>query len=542
MARMFPEKVPPGMDSEAERHLFELFREEFSDDFVIFSQVQWLGRRRSGGAADGEADFVVAHPRYGVLVLEVKGGGIRHDAQAGKWYSTDRKGTEHEIKDPFGQAKRSMYALRDKLREADCTRGHDYPLTYAVAFPDCYIDEDLGTEGPRDIIIDASKVKQLKPSVIDAFRFRAEKVEPLGDEAMEGLVQLLGRSWQIETTVGHAIEEQERLIRFLTEEQFQVLDLLGSQRRALISGCAGSGKTMLSMEKAKRLAREGQRVLLTCYNQNLGNWIASQVEGDRIEARRFLALCKHYADKAGIELEKRPNESEDEFFGRFPDALIDGAETLPDDRFDAIIVDEGQDFEEEWWAALTSLLTDPDDGVLYIFYDDNQRLYGRHAAFPITSPPFHLTRNCRNTRRIHEAVMVFHDSSVTPECLGPDGEPPKHLEFSGNERQGIEEYIDGLIEKQKVAPADIAVLTRRSKDRSAWANPPNRPLWSATWDLAASAGKVLVSTVHAFKGLERPVVIVCELGSLDPEEEANLLYVAFSRAREYLAVVGLKTA
>jgi hypothetical protein len=530
------------MESDAERRLFEQFREEFSDDFLVFSQVQWLARRRTDGAEDGEADFVIAHPRYGALVIEVKGGGIRRDAQTNQWFTTDRDGAEHEIKDPFALARRSMYALRDKIREADCTREHAYPLAYAVAFPDCYVDEDLGPDAPREIIIDATKTRALKQSVIDAFRFKTAEGEPPGEEGMEALVHLIGRSWQIETTVGHTIEEQERLIRLLTEEQYRVLDLLGSQRRALISGCAGSGKTMLSMEKARRLAREGRRVLLTCYNQNLGNWIAGQVADQGIEARRFLSLCKYYADKAGIELEKRPGESDDEFYGRFPDALLDAAEKLPDDRFDAIIVDEGQDFEEEWWAALTSLLADPEDSILYIFYDDNQRLYNRNAAFPITSPAFHLTRNCRNTKRIHQAVMMFHKSDTPPECIGPDGDPPHSLEITGNERRSIEEFIDGLVAKQKVKPGDIAVLTRRSKERSAWAHPPSRPLWTSTWNLAESGGKVLISTVHAFKGLERPAVIVCELGDIDPQDEAHLLYVAFSRAREYLVVAGLPGA
>ena len=127
MARMYPEKIPPGMKSDAERRLFEQFRDEFSDEFLVFSQVHWLARRRSGGATDGEADFVIAHPRYGALVIEVKGGGIRRDAQTGQWFSIDRESAEHEIKDPFDQARRSMYALRDKIREAECTRRHSYP-------------------------------------------------------------------------------------------------------------------------------------------------------------------------------------------------------------------------------------------------------------------------------------------------------------------------------------------------------------------------------------------------------------------------------
>jgi len=118
LARMFPERLPADVESEAERRLFDIFKSDFGDDFAVFSQVRWLARRRGGAAADGEADFVVAHPRYGVLVLEVKGGGIARDAKTGVWTSKDRGGAEHEIKDPLRQSARSMYALRDKLCES----------------------------------------------------------------------------------------------------------------------------------------------------------------------------------------------------------------------------------------------------------------------------------------------------------------------------------------------------------------------------------------------------------------------------------------
>jgi superfamily I DNA/RNA helicase len=362
---------------------------------------------------------------------------------------------------------------------------------------------------------------------------------PPGDDAVEALVGLIGRSWQIETTIGTELDEQQTAIRLLTEQQFAILDLLGSRRRALISGCAGSGKTMLAMEKARRLARSGYRVLLTCFNRNLGNWLAAQVTGDGVVAQRFLSLCAQYAQKAGVPLSKRPGESDDAFYDRLPDALCDALKVLPD-RFDAIIVDEGQDFSEEWWAAMLSLLADPDDGVLYIFYDDNQRLYGGESTFPITDEPYHLSQNRRNTRNIHEAVMMFYQSSVVPECIGPEGRKPHSLQTGpgANEKREVERFIDNLVNDEKVNPGDIAVLTRRARGRSEWGNPVRHPSWSTTWDLAECADKVLVSTIHGFKGLERPVVIVCELQGVDVVTDVELLYVAFSRAREYLVVVG----
>jgi Nuclease-related domain/UvrD-like helicase C-terminal domain len=537
---MYPERLPLDVESEAERRLFHIFRTEFSDDFAVLCGVRWLARERGHGARDGEADFVVAHPKHGVLVLEVKGGGIAKDAKTGRWKSIDRQGKEHEVKDPFQQASRSMYELRQKLREAEPTRDHSYPMCYAVAFPDIFVEGGLGPEAPREIIIDSQDVGSLKQAIIDVFRYRNAAGDPPGDEGIVALLSVLASSWQIETTVGASLQEQESLIRLLTEQQFAVLDMLGRRRRALISGCAGSGKTMLAMEKAKRLAREGYRVLLTCYNQNLSNWMALQFPDDSVEVRRFLSLCRYFAQRAGIELEKTTYESDDSFFGRFPDALMDSLEHVPD-RFDAIIVDEGQDFEEEWWVPLQELLADQDGGILYIFYDDNQRLYTRASSFPISEEPFHLTFNCRNTRQIHDTVMLFHTSDTQTSCLGPEGSPTRFHSFAAgaDERREVEGLIDRLVTEESVSPGDIALLTRRSRERSAWKNPSRRPAWQATWELSDAAGKVLCSSVHGFKGLERPVVVVCELGGIDLAEELELFYVAFSRARELLIAVGL---
>jgi hypothetical protein len=544
MARMYPERLPQDTISDAERRLFDAFREEFSDDWVVFAGARWLARTRKGGARDGEADFVVAHAKYGVLVIEVKGGGIAHDAQAGRWTSTDSGGVVHEIKDPFKQAADNMYDLRRKLAESEVTREFKYPLAYAVAFPDIWADHDLGLEAPREIVFDIPKVRDLKQAVVDAFRHRRgdEHPPPPGEAAVEALVRLIGNSWQIDTTVGASLMGQEHAIRLLTEEQFGVLDLLCRQRRVLITGCAGSGKTMLAVEKAKRLDREGFRVLLTCYNENLAAWMGRQFNGTGVVVMNFHKLCFELARKAGLDPARRSNESDEDFFNRrLPEALFEAAGRLSD-RFDAIIVDEGQDFDASWWLPLQALLEDPDEGMLYIFYDDNQALYDRDMDFPIKVPPFPLTRNCRNTRKIHEAVMLFHDSDVKPDCLGPEGKEPQlyQLGRGADERRTVEELIDRLVKDEHVPQGDIAILTRHRRENTQFRDPPVRSSWSATWDLAEAAGKVVCSTIHAFKGLERPVVIVCGLDDPDPLEQAKLLYVAFSRARSYLVVVGWK--
>jgi hypothetical protein len=536
---MFPERLPHDVQSEAERRVFDAFRDQFSDDWVVFSQVRWLSVNSSSRASDGEADFIVAHPRYGVLVLEVKGGGIAYDAAKSQYTSTDSAGRVHRIKDPFRQASRSKFALIDKLREAPLTNRFQYTVEHGVILPDIFTEGDLGLDAPREIVVDLARMPNLKQAIVDMFRYYGAKRDEIPDIAVEALVDLLGRSWQIEATIGTSIAQQEEVVRLLTEKQFMVLDLLTHQRRALISGCAGSGKTMLAIEKAKRLAREGYRVLLTCFNQNLANWLARVADFEGVEVSTFLSLCARRATDAGLEVQKGSEETDQQFFGRFPYLLLEALEKN-DERFDAIIVDEGQDFEEDWWGALQSLLADPEDGTLYIFFDDNQRLYGRNAPFPIKDAPFPLNQNCRNTKRIHEAVVMFYESEVPPVCLNADGREPHLVNFDGPERPGIESFIADLVTKQNVKPNQIAILTRKSRDRSDWKNPPQNGTWTATWDLADDGDKVLVSTVHGFKGLERPVIIVCELQDVDLQEQRELLYVAFSRAREYLVVVGLE--
>ncbi len=122
-------------------------------------------------------------------------------------------------------------------------------------------------------------------------------------------MELLGRSWNVEARIGAALDEQETQIRQLTEQQFKLLDFLGSRRRALIRGCAGSGKTMIASEKARRLSAAGFRVLFTCFNANLANWAAGQLARCGVEVKHFHRLCFEFAKEAGIGLEQRTGES-----------------------------------------------------------------------------------------------------------------------------------------------------------------------------------------------------------------------------------------
>ena len=239
MAIMFPERLPENVESDAERRLFDEFRRTFSDDFTVFAGVAWLSKRRGRGAFDGEADFIVAHPKHGILVLEVKGGGVEYDAQAGSWHSTDRSGMRHRIKDPVQQARDSMHVLRRKLAEAEPTARYRYPMANAVAFPDTHFELIPSVDTAGETLLDLPKVRELKQSIIDAYRYFSKEEADPGTDALAALTELLGRSWKVEILVGASLDAQETRVRELTEQQYRLLDYLGNRPRALISGCAG---------------------------------------------------------------------------------------------------------------------------------------------------------------------------------------------------------------------------------------------------------------------------------------------------------------
>ena len=164
------------------------------------------------------------------------------------WFSTDRFGHRHKIKNPVAQAKRSKFALKAKLADCDDTRRFDYGLAHAVAFPDGAVGQELGPELPREIVLDMPRVQDLQQSIIDAYQYHHSEPPEPGDAAIDALRGLLAPSWEIKVSkLGARLGESEEQIRQLTEEQFTVLDLLSRQPRALISGAAGTGKTMLAL-------------------------------------------------------------------------------------------------------------------------------------------------------------------------------------------------------------------------------------------------------------------------------------------------------
>jgi len=546
MARMFPEEYreDPESPSEAERILFEGFRRQLPDDFCVFHRRPWHAPNASGSARDGETDFVIAHQELGILVVEAKSGGVARDARSGAWYAVDYGGRRrHPIDNPVEQAMRCQKSLIRRLKGLPGGADRWWTVGHAVSFPEIEFDVDLFEATPQ-IVLDRNDLPYLEEWTRGALRHWAdrERHHPLGPEGMEVLLSLLALSFEIRPLLGQQLHRQEMELARLTVDQYRVLDGLARYRRALICGCAGSGKTMLALEKVRRLAGQGYRPLYVCYNHQLRDSCREHLKNwPNATADNFHGLCRRLAQKAGIRVVEE--ESREYFDRRLPEALLAATKKIPD-RFDAIVVDEGQDFKAGWWRPLQSALKDNRKGILYVFYDDSQNLYVEEPVFPAVDSRYDLTENVRNVRRIHELVARFYRGDRKPTSRAPHGTKPELQVYRTQEEllDAVQETLARFVEEHKVPCASLAVLTGHGREKSAVWRARRFGKYALTDRPEPGAGEVFWSSVHAFKGLERAAVILAEIEPLSHAELETILYVGCSRARVHLAVIASEAA
>jgi hypothetical protein len=539
MARMvpFPMLETP---SAAERRLYEGFLEQLDDSYVVYHGVDWVLDGRSG-PIQGEADFLIAHPVDGILAVEAKGGSLSYDPGTRRWTQTGRSGAHRLDEDPFHQAKDEMHSLVEILSAQPGWERWRPSYGFAVAFPDGRYEHDAHPGAPAALAIDRDDMDRLADRVADIMRSWRHPGRRFGAEGMDALSKALGFRVEIRTPLKLAFNEEDRRIVELTEQQAWVRAFVLNRKRAAVAGPAGSGKTLLAVGVATNLADGGRQTLLTCFNRLLAEDLRERVaERDGIEVQHFHGLCAELAEDAGLELPEANAQPGSEYFERrLPEALGEAARRLGP-RFDAIVVDEAQDFREWWWPALLALHRDPEEGALYLFYDDNQNLYGGELPADNVDgcPP--LPANVRNTRAIADFVSVFYDGIQEPVALGPEGRPPQILGYEDDEGLAhlLGVVVRNLVEEEHLSLQDLVLLTPSGKGKSrlrARERVDGYRLSDRPED-----GVLLATSIHGFKGLEREVVILAELGDKHLEDLRQYLYIGASRAKNELIVLAFE--
>ncbi|OUS30676.1 hypothetical protein A9Q99_05710 [Gammaproteobacteria bacterium 45_16_T64] len=553
MARLIPKVEIDDINVKSERDVARCLVDQLPDDCVIYHSYPWLKTDRNDRGnttiKEGETDFVILIPSHGMLVLEVKGGEIDYDADGRRWSRVLSGGRLKSIQDPFEQASRNTHYLENaiKLRGYQGANSLPFGFGYAVVFPDCEYSGPTPPGSEPVIIFSASDLPYLDRNMKGALTqwIRRDKPVPLSKDDMAKIQQAISPGFKLLPVLFRKVEEQEEKLFRLTSIQLQALEFLAARKRACINGVAGSGKTMLAQAQAIKFADQGLSTLLVCYNKQLVEWINDSIDESykgRITVKHFHGLCYDWCKQAHVPFNP-PSHNSDKFWKETaPENLIDAIDMV-EQRFDAVIVDEGQDFYPNWWVPLEMINSKEEEGAMYVFFDPKQNLYvDQVTSLPALGDPFQLPVNCRNTKLIAEHCSEILEVPVPTREDAPVGIEPVvialDLEFDIKKR--IERYVHEWVNKGKLKAQQVAVLSPNKMSNCSLKGTSKIkgvPLIDNIRDWKDGKG-ILFSTVRGFKGLEADAIILFDV----PEDESfnftkSDYYVACSRAKHLLVVI-----
>lgn len=525
MAKVYPEHREPQFDSE--RRVLASLR-KLDDTWHVFHNIRWQALRRNR-QGDGETDFALFHPRRGILIIEAKGGEV--ELVNGDFVRRRSNGTSDRISSPFEQAADCKRHMSDFLSAEVSGLGQGPRVGHAVAFPHVQIDHDLGPEGPREIILDSADLADIGRS-IHRVTEHWKPAQRLDDQMLARIRQLLLPSVTVKRLLRDEVDDAQAAIIHLTNEQYEVLDAIGGNRQALITGGAGTGKTVLAIERARRLADLGADVLLLCFNRLLGAAIEKEfADQPKVTSGNLHRVIRQVMVDARMVVPDEPAQQwwDSEAVQLFPEAAAEvGFEV------DAVVIDEAQDFHPGWWDPLRLVMRDFRDGWFYVFADEQQALYteGWSAPFDTTAFAYRLTRNCRNTDPIAARVAGIYGSELKARSL--DGPKPKFHVTKGTD-DAVEKILRRLSQllEEGITPAQIQVLstTRRLADHLRGSDVEGIGL------VGTGDDGIAVETVHRFKGLEAPVLLIA-IPHAETDKDRALAYTGVSRAQTVLEVFG----
>jgi hypothetical protein len=564
MARMIPARIDDVDVSAGERRVFGLLAND--PNTKEWTALHSLGLARRTKGPYGEIDFAVIIPGEGLLCLEVKGG--RVSCEAGLWRTMDRHGNIAVLtKSPFQQVRDSMFSLRKAIarrfgEDAPETR---CPIGCGVVLPDV-ICPPVTPEFERQDVIDFDDLRGpiSRPLMRLAHR-RLRDFQPRSGERLpttaqaRSIANFLRPDFELIVAKGVSIGHSEARLLRLTEEQYARLDELEANPRCLFEGAAGTGKTLLALEYARRASSDGAKVGLVCFNRLLGEWLQEQTRDTQITAgtwhgiARRLILGSSAADEF-IDKERHALNSSDvrTLFGElypFYAAIALEEEGAP---FDVLVVDEAQDLcSAPILDALNLAIPGGLAGGRWAVFGDftRQALYGSgdDPLAVLTRYCEHfarakLTLNCRNTRRIAEETALIAGFEKLPFRLSDEtGLPVEHRYWKTRaDLAGLVTDIVSHLVKERTTIDDIVILSPRRLENSSLAGAKtisSFPLVDISRGATGVQSAIKFSTVHSFKGLESPVVIVVDIEEVDTDEPQSLLYVAMSRARSLLVLM-----
>lgn len=537
------EMIPNYIDQEnprlnGERQVFNMLRNSKYDGIALHS----LWQKNQTHKLMGEVDFLLITPN-GLLCIEVKGG-YNIYRKDGVWYSVDRNNSEHKIKNPFKQAQECMYALKKQLKD---TKFKNALVGLAVAFPECYFTGQ-GNDLLTEVLFDASEdnFDAYIKRVYEYWFMRYKETNNftcrnLNENDIKDLKKILRGNFAVIPAMGKELENISNEIIRLTEEQYEHLNNTTEDNdRVMIKGVAGTGKSILAIEKAKQLMSRGLKTAYICFNRNMGN--LAELSIGEIPQGSFVGTIHR------LLLNENSNINVEDSLSDICSDFIKNANIK--EKFDALIIDEAQDLMNYNIIDALSLFLKGglENGKWIILFDPNQNIFQPMESFDETfkflkefcRPAIvSLNVNCRNTKQIAEKVSkITKVESAQYKNINGAEVVLKTFESNNDCISELRKQIQSLL-TGGVKANNIVILSKYKKENSIL-----KDISSLCGFLIKEMNNISYEnknmlkyyTVQSFKGLESDIVFYIDIDGFERARDRMINYVALSRAKSFLYV------
>jgi len=508
------------LKNDEERAVVIACRDRLTDGWFVIPSL----KIRSG--ADHELDVVLLHRDFGVFDLEVKG--HRVWIEGGKL--RDRSGILHP--DPFEQAKSNAFHLRTLLQQLDPKRFAHLQPSYAVAFPNTSaIEGNLPPGIERAQLLLAGDLDDLA----DALETLGAKYTGIGltHADIEWMVHQLCPDVEFSYDPASAARRARARLEQLCGDQVRALERLDANRRVIVTGGAGSGKTRLALAWARRALVRGERVLLVCFNEPLADMMKSYLaDSDDLVMGPFLKVALGLCGLEPDDLEGCSPADVKEYWDITVVGLLHRHWPDIEERFDTIIVDEAQDFSPAWIAQMESLLDPEGPRRIMLVADAEQDVFGRGLRLPGVDDGWtacELVNNCRNTLQIAQILRRVLGGAPAPKH-GPESIGVELVDTTDTDVADVLRHVFTEGTRRGLKPVGTTAVicddtTLRERLRV--------ELGLGTWE--ERANKIPCESVRRLKGTEfDTVILIDEHGDMDRQKQ----YIAISRAVSQLIVLG----
>ena len=536
MAVSFPEE--PELVNSSEKYVYEKLM-SLSDSWHVYANMQQhilLYERVSRG----EIDFILTHPYFGIVLIEVKGHGVV--CKDGTWFRGDKKTKDPytQIEDARGNLNQFLFQnieeLKPIIKDEKDMRKISSSIHTLVVFPFLPDFQNLGMK--------ASKSNTLTQTDLnDVAGYFKDNIPQKDFGSLKGIQEkfkdVVLPNFNTAPLRGLTKNLMDQMMAS-TEEQKVILNaILDNNSHVAVKGPAGSGKTVLAVEAARQAAENGEKVLFLCYNQNLSRFLSNLLsDNPLIEVYSLFGLFA----KININLKDvgTSNLNPSDAAPIIAEIMNDNFDKF-ETSFDVLIIDEAQDYSSLFWPTFDFLT---ENKKWFLFYDTRQAITHSDWDLPKLSnkswTTFPLTKYLRSTKEISQKVLKVYNDEYNASAIS--GLEPQYIHLKNKGwKEGLSvlvQILTGLFETEKYHASQVQILIPHSRYLEEVEQAPYKP------NLKIGAIKeIQIESIHKFKGLESEVVVMIlpSVESLESEttkDTKSLIYVGMSRATSLLIIIG----